>query len=561
MTERMESPTSGWTTGAAASDGEGSNATLPFPGESDLARLCRRVDWSKTPLGDPAGWPTEVRAVVATSLESLFPICMWLGPDLTFIYNDGYRRLLGDKHPGALARPGPEVWHEIWDGIRPMFEKIRAGGAASSADDQLFRVDRGEREEEVYFSYSLCPIRGAGGEVLGFYNIAVETTARVQAKQEADHARAAAERAESRMREVFRQAPVAICVLDGPEFVFELVNPLYQQFFPGRSLQGRTLREALPELEGQGVLELLGEVFRSGRPYVASEFEILVDRGGSEGLEKSVFNFVYQPMRGTAGNTTSIVVVATEVTELVAAREAANAANVAKSEFLAMMSHELRTPLNAIGGYAQLIELGVYGAITTGQSEALERIQMSQQHLLGLINAVLNYAKLEAGRVMYEITDVVLVEALREVEALMAVQARDRQLTMRFDACGDDDVGTSPVVRVDAEKFRQILLNLMSNAVKFTDPGGRIEVEYGIGAREARIDVRDTGRGIPADQLQHIFEPFVQIGRGLTSPLDGTGLGLAISHDLAVGLGGDLTVESEVGVGSTFTLRVPLATG
>ncbi len=530
-----------------------------FPGDSELARLCRAFDWTATALGHPSGWPAEVRGVVATSLESRLPICMWLGPDLTIIYNDEYRRLLGNKHPQSLGRPGPQVWAEIWDGIAPMFETIRQGGPSSSAEDQLFKVHRGERTEEVYFSYSLSPIRDASGQVMGFFNIAAESTGRVRAKQETEVARAAAERAESRMREVFRQAPVAICVLDGPEHVFELVNPLYQQFFPGREIRGLPLMEALPELRGQGVVELLDEVFTSGKPYVASEFAIEVDRAGTGSMEAAVFNFVYQPMRGSGGATTSIVVVATEVTELVAARQSSEAANAAKSEFLAMMSHELRTPLNAIGGYAQLLELGVHGVLTEPQLEALARIQMSQEHLLGLINAVLNYAKLEAGRVLYETTNVIVVDALREVEALVAVQAREKQLTMEFRDCSPEHVATSPVALVDAEKFRQILLNLLSNAVKFTDPGGEITVSYGTSGDSVNIRVGDTGRGIAADQLQHIFEPFVQVGRGLTSQLGGTGLGLAISHDLAVGLGGDLTVTSEPGVGSTFELTVPRA--
>ena len=252
-----------------------------------------------------------------------------------------------------------------------------------------------------------------------------------------------------------------------------------------------------------------------------------------------------------------VVAVLTEVTErramllererLLAEAERACAdaemANRAKSEFLTVMSHELRTPLNAIVGHAQLIELGVYGAVTQEQLSALDRIQRSQRHLLGLINGVLNYAKIDAGAVLYYVTDVHVDEALATCEALTAPQARTKRLDLRH-VRGDARL----TVRADSEKLQQILLNLFSNAIKFTDAGGRVTASGSQleGSRIA-IEVTDTGRGIPADQLDRVFEPFVQIDTKLTRASEGTGLGLAISRELARGMGGELTVQSELG--------------
>jgi signal transduction histidine kinase len=238
----------------------------------------------------------------------------------------------------------------------------------------------------------------------------------------------------------------------------------------------------------------------------------------------------------------------------VRAREEAEAANRAKADFLATMSHELRTPLNAIGGYAQLIEMGVHGPVTAAQGEALSRVQRSQQHLLSLINDVLNFAKLEAGRVTYDIGRVPVRDLLAELESLVAPQVAAKGL--RF-ACAPCEAALA--VRADPERAQQILLNLLSNAIKFTPEGGTIRVEARGDADLVRVDVSDTGIGIPADRAESVFEPFVQLARGAAAGREGTGLGLAISRDLARAMGGDLTLESAPGSGSTFTLVLPPA--
>lgn len=238
--------------------------------------------------------------------------------------------------------------------------------------------------------------------------------------------------------------------------------------------------------------------------------------------------------------------------EAEAARAEAERASRAKSDFLAMMSHELRTPLNAIAGYAELIELGLRGPVSDAQVVDLQKIRQNQRHLLGLINSVLNFARLDAGRVMYDLANVPLAAALRAVESLIEPQLRERALAYHLAPC---DVAVT--VRADNEKLQQILLNLLGNAAKFTAAGGRIELSCRVDGRQVHISVRDTGVGIPPEQFERIFEPFVQGNRAARGSKEGVGLGLAISRELARGMGGELVVDSEVGVGSTFTLTLP----
>jgi signal transduction histidine kinase len=236
------------------------------------------------------------------------------------------------------------------------------------------------------------------------------------------------------------------------------------------------------------------------------------------------------------------------------ARVEAQHASRAKSDVLAVMSHELRTPLNAIGGYAELMELGVHGPVTPQQREDLDRIRRSHRMLLGLINEVLNYSRVESGDVQYHIEAVRVTDAFQMTEALVSPQLRAKGVRYETRPCPAD-----LTCLADAEKLQQVLLNLLSNAAKFTRTGGMILVDAERRGADVLIHVRDTGIGIAQDKLAQIFEPFVQVDAQYTRTRDGVGLGLAISRDLACGMRGELTAESTVGMGSTFTLRLPAA--
>jgi signal transduction histidine kinase len=233
------------------------------------------------------------------------------------------------------------------------------------------------------------------------------------------------------------------------------------------------------------------------------------------------------------------------------ARAEAEAANRAKSEFLANMSHELRTPLNAIGGYVELIEMGIRGPVTEEQAEDLRRIRASQHVLLRLVEDVLDVAKLEAGRVHLELVKVRVHDVLAGAEALVFPQLLSKSLQYQYRPY-------DPTLTVCADRVRlqQIILNLLTNAIKFTGTAGAITLSVDTTADDVLIRVADSGRGIPAERLDDIFEPFVRVDSGFTRPTEGAGLGLTISRSLSRAMGGDITVESAPGEGSVFTLRL-----
>jgi PAS domain S-box-containing protein len=236
-----------------------------------------------------------------------------------------------------------------------------------------------------------------------------------------------------------------------------------------------------------------------------------------------------------------------------AARKDAEAANRIKTELFARLSHEFRTPLHAVSGYLEILQQNIHGGLTKEQRRDVERIHQAQEHLMALVNMILDFAKLEAGPIELSMAEIPIEETLRGAEALVFPQFDKKKIAYTHRA-GD----ASLTVFADREKVQQIVVNLLANAMKFTPAGGSVDLDWRLEEDSLLVRVRDTGPGIPADKLEQIFEPFVQLRAPGSVPTGGTGLGLPISRDLARAMGGNVSAVSTVGVGSTFTVTLPL---
>jgi PAS domain S-box-containing protein len=308
----------------------------------------------------------------------------------------------------------------------------------------------------------------------------------------------------------------------------------------------------------------------AGKPAYELEEAVRVGRFEDEGWrvrkDGSRFwaNVVITPLLGSGGRLVGFAKVTRDLTERKAAESRAmndakllaqtEAASLAKSEFLAAMSHELRTPLNAIGGYVDLLAIGIKGPLTQQQQEYLDRIRRSQKHLLAIISDLLNFSRIEAGQIKYDIKPVPVREVFDSVGSMIVPHAIAKSVDFQW-----QKVSSDLIVSADRSRLEQILLNLLTNAVKFTNEGGQVRMISDPTNDHVRVEIVDSGIGIKKEDLSTIFEPFVQVGRSLTSNTEGTGLGLAISRDLAHAMSAELKVESTPGKGSKFTLVFPRA--
>jgi signal transduction histidine kinase/CheY-like chemotaxis protein len=376
-----------------------------------------------------------------------------------------------------------------------------------------------------------------------------ELVARVEAQLVRAKMRSLEEAQAMRLASVFEHAPVGVAILRGRDHVFEFANRQYLELVAGRNVVGKPIREALPELKGQGVYELLDHVFESGEPFVGHSLRTLILRGGNA-PEETFFDFAYQPLADGRDGVTGIAVVAFDVTELTRARREAEAANRAKDEFLAMLGHELRNPLAPILTALQLMRL----RSVAGAERERTIIERQVKHVVSLVDDLLDVSRITRGKVQLRRERLDLAEIVAKAIEMTSPAIEERRHMLRV------DVPRGLPVNGDAARLAQVAANLLTNAAKYTDPGGTIVVAAEEDGPDVVLRVSDSGRGIDPDMLPRIFDLFSQERQEIARSEGGLGLGLAIVRSLVDAHGGSVEARSDgKGRGAEFIVRLPRA--
>jgi PAS domain S-box-containing protein len=515
-------------------------------GGGETGAMMRTQDWSLSPLGHPRTWPQALRTVVGLMLNSKFPMFVAWGKELGFLYNDPYRDVLGDKHPRAMGRRFYDIWSEIWDDISPLIDRALQG-EATYADRLLLVMNRHGYDEPTWFTFSYSPVRDEHGVVQGMYCACVEVTDQVLAEKYRNEEN-------ERFRTLFEQAPGIMAVLRGPEHVFELTNQSYLQLIGHRQVVGKTAREGLPEVAGQGFFELLDRVYSSGEPFVGHALPIRVQREPNGPLEERFLDFVYQPIRDASGAVSGIFVEGSDVTARKQIEDELRAANRQKDQFLAMLAHELRNPLAPIMTAAQLLKVGRLDPRSV--ANASEIIARQAAHMTDLVNDLLDVSRVTRGLVTLEKEEldlnVIVSAAVEQVRPL--IDARRHSLTLQLS-------GRSAHVIGDRTRLVQVISNILNNAAKYTAPGGRLTLSVSVDEKHVHVGVRDNGVGIAPDILPYIFDLFTQAERTPDRSQGGLGIGLALVKSLVALHGGTVQANSEgLGQGSEFCICLPRLT-
>ncbi|MBE9112359.1 GAF domain-containing sensor histidine kinase, partial [Nodosilinea sp. LEGE 07298] len=562
-----------------------------FGGGGEMGALIRAYDWSKTPFGAVEQWPQSLRSTLSICLNSRFPMAIYWGPDCLLLYNDAWRPIVGDKHPGSLGRPAQVVWPEVWDSIGPEFAQVFATGEGIFHSDERLAMQRYGYTEECFFDYTFNPIQGEGGEVDGILNVVSETTYRVLGDRRARLLRELASKTATAKTVEETCALMAEALNSGPaDIPLALLYVVNAEAQTAYLCKGTESVSAVPNALEQVSLAADDSTQNSGgwpiarvaQTAQAHTIDDLIDRFGSlpgspwpEPPQEAMVLPIVVPGQLTVSGV--LVAVASPRRRLddhyrdffkqIAAQMASAIANArsheeqrqraeqlaeldrAKTIFFSNISHEFRTPLTLM---LEPVEDAIQAAHNEEQRDRLEMVHRNALRLQKLVNTLLDFSRIEAGRTeaVYEPTDLALLTTDLAAVFRAAIEQAGLQLVVNCPPLPNP-------VYVDRDMWEKIVLNLLSNAFKFTFEG-EIEIALHPEQDHIRLEVLDTGIGIAAEDLPHIFKRFHRVQGATGRTHEGSGIGLALVQELVSLHGGTLGVTSTVGRGTQFTVTLPM---
>lgn len=584
---------------------ENSAAAEFLAGGGIMGAAMRAHDWSRSDLGPPQQWPPSLRTAVSIMLNSGHPMFLAWGPQLNFLFNDAYRPILGAKLTDALAAPFAELWWDIWDAIGPMAERALAG-EATWFENQKLVMQRHGYPEETYFNFSYSPIHDEHGLVAGIFCACTETTETVlatrqlrsaeralreanedlQIEREAVRAANRQLRAETEhLRRLFEQAPSFMAIVRGPDHVIELVNNSYLQLVGHRDIVGRRLLDALPEVAGQGFVELLDQVYASGEAFVGKQQPISLQRDRHGPAEQRFVDFVYQPILDAKGAVAGIFVEGSDVTERVLAEQELRRLTETLEEQVEARTRDLRRAEEALrqsqkmeavgqltGGIAHDFNnllLGISGSLTLAE----RRIAAGRPDEVGRFLGLAAKSADRAAALTHRLLAFSRRQPLdpRAVRGNELVASTEELLRRTVGEAIELRLALEPrlwLTRCDPNQLESALLNLVINARDAMAGGGKLILSTAnisvdaaraaaIGEAEAgdyvRFAVADSGAGMTREVIARAFDPFFT-----TKPLGrGTGLGLSMIYGFVRQSGGFVSIDSTPGAGTTVELYLP----
>jgi signal transduction histidine kinase/DNA-binding response OmpR family regulator len=518
---------------------------------NEMAERVRTKDWSATPLGPMESWSPALRNTVSLILANRFPMLLWWGPDSISIYNDAYIPVLGTKHPDVLGVPVRECWAEIWHVLEPLVLTPLRGGPSTWSEDLAVDIRRRGFLEETHWTvaYSPVPDAAAPNGIGGVLATVHEITAQVLGQRRTGLLRELGRAGEAKTVEGACAAAVDAFARYPHDVTFALV---YLHDGDGIRLAGMAGESPVSE-------DTFAAAIRSGEPQlVGSALVLPIANVGAlvAGLSKRlVFDASYRDFLDLAASQLAAGIANARAYDQERRRaESLAELDRAKTTFFSNVSHEFRTPLTLMIGPVEDALADTADPLSPGQRQRQETVHRNALRLLKLVNSLLDFSRIEAGRVeaSYEPTDIATLTA--EIASAFRSLVDRASLTLTLDC-----PATAQPVFVDRQMWEKIVLNLISNAFKFTFDGG-ITVRVAIDGAAARLVVADTGTGIDAQHLPHVFDRFYRVDGARGRTYEGTGIGLALVRELVRLHGGTVRVDSEVGRGTTFTVEVPTGT-